>query len=225
MNLKISGHPLSKVRLSKIDPSNWEDHAHIGPGDACYFLREYTKGQGYAFSDTNQLIFNLKKGMDRRTHQDWRYKGRAITQCAHEMKAALSTDWLARAVLVPVPPSKARNDAAYDDRMHQVCELIAPGGGVRNLVIQGGSTRASHECDDGERVSVDELKALYTIDAGLAEPAPAWIGIVDDVVTAGTHFRAMSDVLGAKYPGVSITGLFIARRVFPDVSFDDFGFP
>tara|TARA_R110002110_G_scaffold68080_4_gene184721 strand:- start:26880 stop:27539 length:660 start_codon:yes stop_codon:yes gene_type:complete len=215
---------LNKVRLSKIDPSNWQDHAHIGTGDECYFLREYTKGQGYGFSDTNQLIFNLKKPMEGRGRMGWRYKGEAIGQCASEMKGALNPDWLTSVVLIPVPPSKSRDDPAYDNRMHQVCELIEPGGGTRDLVVQHGSTRASHACEEGERVSVDELKALYRIDEALAGPSPALIGIVDDVVTAGTHFRAMSDVLSARFPDVPITGLFVARRVFPDISFEDFGF-
>ena len=215
---------MANIRLSRIDPSNWGDHAHIGPDDECYYLREYTRGQNHAYSDTNQLIFNLKKAMDRKGRPEWRYKGIAIRQCAAEMKAALNPDWLAQAVLVPIPPSKAASDPAYDDRMQQVCELMGAGGGVRNLVIQANSTRASHECGDGERVTVEELKAQYRIEEALIAPAPNVIGIVDDVLTAGTHFRAMSDVLKARFPNAAIIGLFIARRVFPAVSFEDYGF-
>jgi len=40
------------------------------------------------------------------------------------------------------------------------------------------------------------------------------IGILDDVLTAGTHFRAMQTVLSDRFPGVPIIGLFVARRVF-----------
>ena len=224
MNLRTFGGLLVDMRLSEIDQSNWDDHAHIGPDDKCYFLREYTKGQGYNFSDTNQLISNLKKSISRRGKSDWRYKSLAINQCALEMKRALNPDWLAQAVLVPVPPSKAHNDPAYDDRMFQVCEKIEPGGGVRRLVIQTSTMRASHECDDGERATVEDLKGAYQIDETLAEPKPSIIGIVDDVITAGTHFRAMSDTLKARFPEALIAGLFIARRVFPDTSFEDFGF-
>lgn len=202
------------MRLSAIDPSNWQDHAHIGPEDACFYLREYTSGQTYKFSDTNQLIQNLKKSPSRRGRAEWRYKAEAIDQCARELRSALNPDWLAQAVLVPVPPSKTPDHPEYDDRMQQVCEQIAPGGGVRPLVIQAHSTRASHECADGERVTVNELKAVYRINEALAEPAPAIIGIIDDVLTAGTHFRAMSDVLSARFPEAAISGLFVARRVF-----------
>jgi len=36
------------------------------------------------------------------------------------------------------------------------------------------------------------------------------------VLTAGTHFVAMKTTLSRRFPGVSISGFFIARRVFPD---------
>jgi len=37
--------------------------------------------------------------------------------------------------------------------------------------------------------------------------------VFDDFLTTGSHFRAMTSVLEAEFPGVPITGLFIARRV------------
>jgi hypothetical protein len=46
------------------------------------------------------------------------------------------------------------------------------------------------------------------------------MAILDDVLTAGTHFRAMSIVLSQRFPGVPIVGLFIARRVFPPAALD-----
>ena len=47
-------------------------------------------------------------------------------------------------------------------------------------------------------------------------PFPREIGIVDDVLTAGTHYRAMHDTLRERFPQVPIIGIFIARRVFPE---------
>ncbi|MDO8885773.1 hypothetical protein, partial [Candidatus Oleimmundimicrobium sp.] len=64
------------------------------------------------------------------------------------------------------------------------------------------------------------LLNLYMIDEGIAHPAPQAIGIVDDVLTAGTHYRAMYTVLANRFPGVPIIGLFVARRVFPDNPLD-----
>lgn len=74
---------------------------------------------------------------------------------------------------------------------------------------------AAHEAAPGERISVQALIDDYEIVEALAEPPPRQIGIFDDVLTAGTHYRAMHTVLSRRFPGVPITGLFVARRVFP----------
>jgi predicted amidophosphoribosyltransferase len=81
------------------------------------------------------------------------------------------------------------------------------------LVHQTVSTSAAHE---GNRHKPDELKAIYRIDEALSAPEPKSIGIVDDMLTAGAHFRAMKDVLQARFPEANIVGFFLTRRVFPD---------
>jgi hypothetical protein len=120
--------------------------------------------------------------------------------------------------LVPVPPSKAKNDPAYDNRMVQVCRLIRrapqPPLDVRELVLQRSSLSAAHESQ--QRPTVDDLVREYYIDENLVDPQPRWIGVFDDVLTVGTHFVAMKRVLSARFPRVPISGFFIARRVFPN---------
>jgi len=102
-----------------------------------------------------------------------------------------------------------------------VCRQIraTPALDVRELVVQRSSLRAAHESD--QRPSVDDLLRVYQVDENLANPPPRWIGVFDDVVTAGTHFVAMKKVLSDRFPGVRISGFFIARRVFPDLFPDD----
>lgn len=73
----------------------------------------------------------------------------------------------------------------------------------------------------GERPGVEDLLAIYAIDEALAQPAPAVIGIFDDALTAGTHYRAMETALRNRFPGVPIFGFFIARRVFATADFED----
>jgi hypothetical protein len=46
--------------------------------------------------------------------------------------------------------------------------------------------------------------------------------VVDDLVTTGAHFVAMSNMLGRQFPGAKIVGLFIARRVPEAVDVEDF---
>jgi hypothetical protein len=42
---------------------------------------------------------------------------------------------------------------------------------------------------------------------------PRAIGLFDDVLATGAHYRASSGLLKAAFPGVCVIGFFIARRV------------
>lgn len=75
------------------------------------------------------------------------------------------------------------------------------------------SVRQSHLTE--ERVSIEELVECMTITESLADPEPRTIGIVDDVLTTGRHFKAAQRVLATRFPGVATVGIFIARRA-PD---------
>lgn len=140
----------------------------------------------------------------------------AIQSCIQSLKAALNIKWLESGTIVPIPCSKALGHPDYDDRIEQICRGLSPNADVRRLVVQTHSTAASHEAGDGDRLSVDDLLGVYRIDESLANPEPTSIGIFDDVLTAGTHYRAMHSVLSARFPAAKVYGIFIARRVFPD---------
>jgi hypothetical protein len=213
---------VDEIRLSIIDESNRDDHSRLTADDTCYYLFEYTSHRGYSLSSTNQLIANLKKKPSAAGQQGYHYKVRAIAACARHLGAALNPDWLAQATLVPVPGSKVLGHPDHDDRIERICRAMRqPPPDVRALVVQTESTTASHEAEEGERVTVENLLSVYEVDETLAEPAPSSIAIIDDVLTAGTHFRAMQIVLSTRFPNVPLIGLFVARRVFPD---DDFEF-
>jgi hypothetical protein len=203
------------VSFSKIDESNIGDHPRLQLGDDIYFLFEYTSGKDYKFSKTNQLISNLKKKPSRAHLPEYRYKRNAMRDCATSFGEAMSPDWLKAATLVPVPSSKARGHPEFDDRMTQICKMIPFGFrvDVRELVIQTESIDAAHESE--QRPSVEDLLRIYAIDESLVEPTPQQIAIMDDVLTAGTHFRAMHAILSDRFPRADIAGIFVARRVFP----------
>ncbi len=209
------------MRLSEIDDSNRADHARLQADDRCLYLFEYTSGRDYSFSATNSLINNLKK-KPTASQAQLHYKARAINQCAAELRGALNPAWLDIATIVPVPGSKAAGHPDFDNRLQRVAELMQPGLDVRNLVVQNETTNAAHEAAgvNGERVTVEELLRIYAINEAIAAPPPHAIGILDDVLTAGTHFRAMKIVLASRFPGVPITGIFVARRVFPPTALD-----
>lgn len=206
----------SPIRFTQIDETNCEDHPYYEEGDNWFFLWEKTSGRDYSFSETNNLISNLKKPIVSSSGQ-LHYKSLAIKRCARAMREAINDKWLQIGTLVPVPPSKALTDPLYDNRMERVCNLIWPGvANVRNLVIQKTSMQASHERSQGQkRITKEELIADYSINEEIALPEPTSIAIVDDMLTAGTHYRAMHHVLSRRFPQSRIVGMFVARRIFP----------
>ena len=133
---------------------------------------------------------NFKKTVDRRRLPEWRYKERALRQVAEAFRIALRSDALDRLTFVPVPPSKAKEDPLYDDRMTRMLRAIRPDLAldVRELIVQTVSAGAAHISE--ERPSPDRIESLYEIDERQAMPVPEVIALVDDVLTTGAHYRA-----------------------------------
>jgi hypothetical protein len=211
-------------RLTKIDDLTRPDHFYLTPADDCYFLGEYTARKGYAFSATNQLILNFKKSIDKRSTAQWRYKEGAIEKSSSAFRDALNREWLNGATLVPIPPSKSKSDALYDDRLVRMVRgiRVQPALDMRELVLQRNSTAAVH--DQENRPTPEQILANYAIDQAIRDPIPQVIGLFDDVLTTGAHFRAASIALQQSFPGVRIVGLFIARRVPEAADIEDFEF-
>jgi predicted amidophosphoribosyltransferase len=205
-------------RVLKIDALTLPDHHYLDAQDICYYAGEYTAGEGHAYSETNQLILNFKKSVDKRRTAQWQYKERAILQAAAIFRAAIKGD--AEITFVPIPPSKAKSDPLYDDRMLQLLQAVCRGRhtDIRELIIQRQSAAAAHLSDT--RPTPDELVANYQLDESLAEPAPQTIFVVDDVLTTGCHFKAVKQVLARRFPEARIVGLFLARRAPKSVDLD-----
>jgi predicted amidophosphoribosyltransferase len=207
-------------RLQKIDELTRRDHSFLEDGDHCYYFGEYTARESYAYSATNQLIHNLKKTMDKRGTPQWRYKGAAIAESARLVRSAIKAD--ARVTFVPIPPSKAKDDPLYDDRLVQILRATCEGrpADYRELLIQQRSVAAAHVSE--VRPTIDEVAANYQIDEALSAPEPQTVFVLDDVLTTGCHFKAAERVLRARFPRVNIVGIFVARRVpkSVDVDFD-----
>ena len=187
--MRTSGSTLPQ-RLTKIDDLTRPDHSYLTAEDDCYFIGEYTARRGFAFSSTNNLILNFKKPMDRRNRPaEWPYKGRAIEQAAAMFRASLNERARETLTFVPIPPSKARGDPLYDDRLEQMLRKIWPGQttDVRELVIQPVSTPAVH--DSADRPTPAMLEGRYVIDRRLQDPAPQVIAVVDDVITTSQPAR------------------------------------
>ncbi len=212
-------------RLTKIDELTRGDHTYLDASDECLFFGDYSARKGFSHSATNNVLLNFKKPTKYRGTSSWQYKTRAISQVAQALSKNLSSS-LGSLTLVPVPPSKLKNDPEYDDRlMAMLRQLQAPPGintDVRELIVQTKVMPAAHGTEN--RLPPSEWESVYRIDDQYATPTPKWIGIVDDLIVTGCRFRAMSNVLKRHYPEVRITGLFIARRVPEAIDLSEFDF-
>lgn len=211
-------------RLTKIDELTRGDHTFLTKDDACFFLGEYTARKAFSHSATNNLIQNLKKPMDRRGTSQWRWKENAIAEAAQALRDALAGGDLRAITFVPMPPSKAKSDPLYDDRMSRILANLGQGLDIRELLVVDQSMAAAHESADRPRP--EALVLRLRVDTALCEPPPPRIVLCDDVLTTGSHFRAAQTVLMQRFPSVNIFGVFLARRVpqppeFEVVQLDD----
>ena len=158
------------LRLQRVDELIRHEHTFIAADDECFFLREYTAGAGFEHGDTNNIISNLKKKLDKRGKPEWRYKERDIVRAGRELRGALGDAALQRVTIVPMPPSRMRNDPMYDDRLRRIVEVMVHGldCDVRELVLQNRNMTPAHESGDtagAERVTYvydpDEIARLW----------------------------------------------------------------
>lgn len=207
------------LKLQRIDELTRPEHSFLDEDDECLFLREYTAGAGYTYGETNNLISNLKKKMDRRGRPEWTYKEQAIKTAGRELRKALKTtlekhrDHL---TIVPMPPSLTKGNALYDDRMRQIVDIVTRGLGcdVRELVVQTRDMQAAHLIPSGSpRPRPEDWFAVYEVDETLAIPPPRNILVLDDVLTVGAHFVGIKRRLRERFPELGkVIGCFYARR-------------
>ncbi|WP_299852710.1 hypothetical protein [uncultured Roseovarius sp.] len=204
----------TNARFTVLDDLSRVDHALLVPADQIGYLFEWTKGQDFRANKVSQLIENIKKKPSSSSANELRYKERDIAHCSQWLHDATSNDWIEQGTFVPVPPSKIPTNPDYCDRMERICRGMNNVVDVRNLVQQSVSVVPTHERPEGQRYSPAELLEIWSIDESLSNPLPTRIAIVDDMLTAGAHYRAMHTLLSGRFPNAQIIGLFIARRIF-----------
>lgn len=199
-----------------------QDHWYLTPEHCCYFFGEYTARAGYSHSSTNQIIANIKKKPSLQGSPQWQHKIRDMNRVAAAIRAAINPAAYGRVTLVPIPTSKLRNDPEYDARTASIARGVSPQINVRELIEPITARAALHESD--QRLHPDALMATLQLQGHLSEPAPQEIILIDDVITTGCSFVACRALLQQRYPGITISGIFAARRAldrtvdFPDLS-------
>ena len=200
-------------RLTAIDDRTRGGHWYLRRTDVCRYLGAYTAGKGAAHSATNRLILDFKMAVSRTRRRNPPQKEKAIAGAAAALRRALEAGLPTRAVFVPVPPSKARDDDGYDDRLVRMLRAVRPERplDVRELIVQTRSVEPTHR--RSARLRASDIEAMYGIDEALAMPEPGVVVVVDDLLTSGAHFRAAQRVLSRRFPDIDVVGLFLARRV------------
>ena len=128
------------------------------------------------------------------------------------MQSAINPTALPNLTFVPIPPSKLPAEPEYDDRMLRIARLISPVG-TRELIRATVTRMARHSAD--VKRDPQQLRATLQIDEAQTAPLPTHIFLIDDVITTGCSFRVCKQMLVERFPGVEITGMFVARRALP----------
>jgi hypothetical protein len=190
------------------------EHDFLRVGDRCFFLFDYRAGCGGP--SVNQLIAALKSPPTAvaADHASARRKRCAVAAAAVALRQCIPRAQAESVTWVPVPPSKARDDPDYDDRLERVLALAFRGYDVdmRSLMSLRHSVAADHAA--AQRLSARSLRTLLVADdsALAAAPLRSRIVLFDDVLTSGKHFRCCEQLLRSLCPGVTVDGVFLARR-------------
>ncbi|MDF0729226.1 hypothetical protein P0Y43_00580 [Pseudomonas entomophila] len=197
-------------------------YRYLDDGDNCYHFLEYTSGGGFRVSQGNQQILNLKKRPTSSDNELY-YKGRAVVFWGDLLAAELNLAVVAsNSTFVPMPCSKPRAHADYDDRMTRVLRRmgrLTPNIDIRELLVQNSLRTSQHE---GGRLTPDEIGSFMSVDTNLlAVPVKPHIIIVDDVITMGASFKAAKNLLQSAGVQANIIGVFLAKTVWPASELDD----
>jgi hypothetical protein len=217
----VSNFPKIPKRFSIIDEANRDEYAYILPGDECFYIWErmshlWNSGARPDFSKypTNGFIANFQIPVACKTENPYRYKHKvaAITFAAQALSELLPADWRKAGTFVPMPPSKIKDDPDHDPRLLRTLKAIKPPlADIRELVLQ------TENVDSKQKgLRPEDRSEHYHIDEELSDPEPSLIFVVDDVLTTGSHFKAVQTILARRFPGALVCGVFLARAVRPD---------
>lgn len=184
-----------------------------------FYAREYKARQGFDAGETNQLIYNFKKSPSVRNTGQWYYRNQAVLKFAQEASELIRQD--AHGVVTAIPSSKAKSDPEYTNRFEDFFSqlLSLRPNLVVNWPVEIAVTVPSAHLN-GNR-NPDAIKGNY-VWKGFQGEMPNSLIVFDDVVTTGSHFRAMHDFLRENGFNGDLYGIFWARSIFP-TAFDDFG--
>ncbi len=204
------------VELTRISPEQTGDYHYLDRSDRCYCLGFYHSGEGFGGLGLNRIVLDLKTEPGARYSNPgaWRDKKEAITRVSSILTMSLQKLFPDRKItLIPVPPSKKPGAPEYDDRMVQICNLMAAGLAcveVSELFVARKSVQASHL--SRTRPTKEQLKENLRMMIRNEDYRPGpLVVLLDDVLTSGAHYSACKELLEGLFPAVTVAGFFVAR--------------
>jgi hypothetical protein len=202
-------------RLVQIDILTAQEHYHLAPTDDCYFLWEWDAAS-YAQSAITDFIGNFQRDPKfRAKYWPWLFKAIAIEHAATAICRTVLPEWRT-SVFVPVPPSRIKSDPRHDSRLIDTLRLASSAiNETHELVLQLTNTDSRQK-----KISPQTRAHNWTLCLDSLRKMPEHFVVFDDLLTGGSHFAAMKIALARKFPGVPVSGLFLARRVLPSQTAD-----
>ena len=199
-------------RLTAINDKTRGDHWYLRRTDVCRYIGEHTAEKGFDYDATNSLILDFEMPVSRTGTGRRPQKEKAIASAAAALRQALEESLLEldRAVFVPVPPSKAKDDDEYDDRLVRMLKAVRPERplDVRQLIVQTRSVEPTHRRPT--RVRASDIENMYGIGKALEgeeeTPSAGVVVVVDDLLTSGAQFRAAQRKLSRHFPDIDVVG-------------------
>ena len=131
-----------------------------------------------------------------------------MLHAARAVAATMLAEWQT-STFVPIPPSKIKDDPRHDSRLIDTLRIVQPAiPDVQELVIQVTNTQSR-----AKDVSPVMRAHNWKLDLNSLRRIPRHFVVFDDLLTGASHFAAMKIVLARKFPNVTVSGLFLARRL------------
>ena len=216
----MDNFPRVPKRFSVIDEANRGEYAYILRGDECFYIWERMSHLwksrdrlDYSKYPTNGFISNFQIPVSCKTENPYRFKhkGAAINFAAQALGVLLPAEWRQAGTFVPMPPSKVKDDPEHDPRLLKTLKAVKPLlSDVRELVLQ------SENVDSKQKgLRPEDRSEHYYIHEKVSDPEPSLLFVVDDVLTTGSHFKAVQTVLARRFSDALVCGIFLARAVRP----------
>ncbi|ACX74425.1 hypothetical protein Fisuc_0815 [Fibrobacter succinogenes subsp. succinogenes S85] len=158
------------------------------------------------FSD----LHNLKKSTDKKEKYEWRYKTEAIAKCSGFLKEFRFQ--AENPFIIPMPPSKKKGTPEYDNRLVQIIKKVTNVTCLDIFDVKE-SVESTHK--------PEQTKDLIAIQNNLVMSTTEKIEILDlvyvldDVLTTGTHFKAIKNKILEINPDIRVIGLFFYKPEGP----------